>query len=153
MIERSLILNNNETYPSLVVERLTQQILSNQIPFLPSIKLLLLELDITKSNYTATSFYYYYTARRSFKLTYIKMALQKPLIRNTIILSSEGRSSPLNGQRRSTLYPSPRYLLINLTLIDILSNLKPVFIYKVTYNNLVKRIHMQQPLQQKYSEP
>jgi len=36
--------------------------------------------------------------------------------------------------------------------MDILLNLKPVFIYEVTYNNLVKRAYMQQPLQQRYSE-
>jgi len=64
-----------------------------------------------------------------------------------MILSSKGHLSPLNGRRRLTLYPLPRYLLISLTLIDILSNLKPVFIYKVTYNNLVKRTYIQQPLQ------
>ena len=67
------------------------------------------------------------------------MALWKPPIRNTIILSSKGYLSPLNGQCCLTLYPLPGYLLISLTLIDILSNLKPVFVYKVTYNNLVKR--------------
>jgi len=100
---------------------------------------LLPELNITKSNYTITSFYYHYIARRSFKLTYIKMASQKPLIRNTIILSSEGHLSPLNGHYCLKSYPLPRCLLISLTLIDILLNLKPVFICKVTYNNLVKR--------------
>jgi len=58
---------------------------------------LLPELDTNKSDYTAINFHYYYAARRSFKLTYIKMALWKPLIRNIMILSSEGYLSPLNG--------------------------------------------------------
>jgi len=70
-----------------------------------------------------------------------------------MILSSKGYLSPLNGQRRLTLYLLPRCLLISLTLIDILLNLKPVFVYEVTYNDLVKRTRMQQPLQQKYLEP
>jgi len=107
---------------------------------------LLPELDITRSNYTAISFHHHYIAGRSFKLTRIKMASQKPPIRNIMILSSKGHLSPSNRQRCLTLYLLPGCLLISLTLIDILLNLKPVFIYKVTYNDLVKRICMQQPL-------
>jgi len=70
-----------------------------------------------------------------------------------MILSSEGHLSPLNGYYCLKLYPLPGCLLISLTLINILLNLKPVFIYKVTYNDSVKRIRMQQPLQPKYLEP
>ena len=48
-------------------------------------------------------------------------------------------------------YLLPKCLPTNLTLIDIQLNLKLIFVYKVTYNSLIKRIYIQQLLQCKGS--
>ena len=80
---------------------------------------MLLELYITRSDYTAISFYYYLIAKRSFKLTCIKIALRKPLIRSLEILSSEGYLKLLNGQYYLTSYLLLRCLPISLILTEI----------------------------------